>query len=113
MDKQLRFAQLRFATVLLIAGATIAVTTAPVWAFSQQTVLPNGNYDFNYGALDNDKSMLLSDSVKKNDPNSPGFHFNIESGRTDNFGFRSIGGPGLGSRNGPPDYYSQPPGNGN
>jgi hypothetical protein len=104
--------QLRLAAVFLIVTATIALMTARVWAFSQQTVLPNGNYDFNYGALDNDKAKL-SDSVKKSDPNSPGLHFSIQGGQTDAFGFHSLGGPGFGGNHnaGPPDYY-QPLGRG-
>jgi hypothetical protein len=100
--------QLRFAAVALIAGAIIALTIAPVWAFSLQTVQPNGNYDFNYGPLDQKK---LDDSTNKSDPNSPGFHFSIESvqpGQTGPFGFQGFGGS---SNSSPPEYYR--PGNGN
>lgn len=74
--------------VLFVAGAIIALTTGPVWAFTQQTVTPNGNYNFNYGALD-DKSKS-GDSTNKSDPNSPGFHFNVQHGESG--GFRSFGG---------------------
>lgn len=98
--------QLRFAAVPLFAGATIVLTTAPVWAFSQQTLLPNGNYTFDYGALD-DKAKL-NESPNKSDSDSSRFHFNIESGQTGPFGFRS-----LGDRNNaaPPDYYQPHGGN--
>ena len=64
--------------VPFFAGAIIALTTAPVWAFSQQTITPNGNYDFNYGSLD-DKSKS-GGSTNKSDPNSPGFHFDVQQG---------------------------------
>ena len=100
------FKQLRFAAGALIAGAAIALTTGSVWAFSQQTLSPNGNYNFNYSAPD-DKAKL-NESPNKSDSNSSGFHFNIESGQTGPFGFRSFGG----RNNAPPDYY-QPHGNGN
>ena len=95
--------RLRLVAVLLIAGTIIALTTASGWAFTQQTLTPNGNYDFNYGPLDkSDKSP------NKSDPNSPGLHFSIERGQTGPFGFRSFGGD---SNATPPDY-SRPLGNG-
>lgn len=100
------FKQLRFAMVPLIAAATIPLTTVSVWAFSQQTLSPNGNYNFNYSAPD-DKAKL-NESPNKSDSNSSSFHFNIEGGQTGPFGFRSFGG----RNNAPPDYY-QPHGNGN
>jgi len=96
----------RFAAVALIAGAIIAITTASVWAFSQQTVQPNGNYNFNYG--DPGDKTKLDESTSKSDPNSPGFHFGIERGQTGPFGFHSFGD----SNETPPDYYSRPLGNG-
>ncbi len=99
--------QLRFAAVALIAGAAIALTASSVWAFSQQTVSPNGNYDFNYGNP-NDKAKL-DESTNKPDSNSPGFHFSIERGQTAPFGFRGFGD---GNNATPPDYYT-PHGNGN
>jgi hypothetical protein len=40
------FKRLRFAAVPLITGAIIVLTTASVWAFSQQTLVPIGNYNF-------------------------------------------------------------------
>jgi hypothetical protein len=98
----------RFATVPLIAAAIIVLTTASVWAFSQQTVAPSGNYNFNYGGLD-DKAKL-NDSTNKSDSNSSGFHFYMGSGQTGAFGFHSFGN---GSNDAPPDYYSRPLGNGN
>ena len=100
--------QPRFAAGLFIAGATIALTTASVWAFSQQTLGPNGNYNFNYGAPD-DKAKLNEDA-NKSDSNSPGFHLSIERGQTGPSGFHSFGGSD--SNNAPPDYY-RPHGNGN
>jgi hypothetical protein len=89
--------------VPLIAGAMIALTTASSWAFTQQILTPNGNYDFNYGSLDkSDKS------TNKPDPDSPGLHFSIERGQMGPFGFRSFGDD---SNDKPPDY-SRPLGNG-
>src|ERR1700733_3886093 len=100
--------QLRFAAVPLIAGAIIALTTASVWAFSQQTLGPNGNYNFNYG--DPDDKAKLDESKNKSDSNSPGFHFSIQSGQQGPSGFHSFGGSGNPTT---PDYYSRPLGNGN
>jgi hypothetical protein len=89
-----------------IAGTLVALTSTSVWALTQQNLLPNGNYDFNYGPSD-DKNKS-DKSTNKSDPNSPGFHFSIERGQTGPFGFRSFGD----DRNaGPPDY-SRPLGNG-
>jgi len=103
------FKQLRFAAVPLIAGATIALTTTSVWAFSQQTLSPNGNgnYNFTYGAPD-DKAKS-GESTNKSDSNSSGFHFNIERGQTGPSGFRGFGDS---NTTAPPDYYT-PHGNGN
>jgi hypothetical protein len=101
------FKQLRFAAVPLIAGAMIVLTTASVWAFSQQTLGPNGNYNFNYG--DPDDKAKLGDSANKSDSNSPSFHFSIDHDQTGPLGFHSFGGSGNAT---PPDYY-QPHGNGN
>jgi hypothetical protein len=99
------FKQLRFATVPLIIGAIIALTTVSVWAFSQQTLGPNGNYNFNYGNPD-DKAKL-GESTNKSDSNSSGFHFYIERSQPGPFGFRGFGDS---SNTAPPDYFSQPPG---
>ena len=98
--------QFRLAAIPLIAGVAVVITTAAASAFSQQTVGPNGNYEFNYGPLD-DKAKL-NDSAKTTDPNSPGFHFSVGSGQTDRFGFHNFGDD---SKFGPPDY-SRPLGNG-
>ena len=100
--------QLRFAAVPLIVGAIIALTTASVWAFSQQTVQPNGNYNFNYG--DPDDKTKFNDSTNKSDSNSPGFHFSIQSGQTGPFGFHSFGGSS--NPTPPAPDYSRPLGNG-
>jgi hypothetical protein len=98
--------RIRLVAVPFIAGTIVALTTTSVWAFTQQILLPNGNYNFNYGQLDDkDKS---DKSTNKSDPNSPGFHFSIERGQTGPSGFRSFGGD---SDAKPPDY-SRPPGNG-
>jgi hypothetical protein len=102
------FKQLRFAAVPLIAGAIIALATASAWAFSQQTLGAGGNYNFNYG--DPDDKAKLGESTDKSDSNSSGFHFSIEGGQAQPFGFRSFGGS---SNPTPPDYYSRPLGNGN
>ncbi len=104
------FKQLRFAVVLLISGAIIALTTASVWAFSQQTLTPNGNYNFNYG--DPDEKAKLSESTKKSDSNNPSFHFSIERGQTGPFGFHNFHNFGDSGNATPPDY-SRPLGNGN
>jgi hypothetical protein len=98
--------RLRLVAVPFIAGTTAALTTTSGWAFTQQTLLPNGNYNFNYGPLD-DKD-ISDKSTNKSDPNSPGFHFSVERGQTGPFGFRSFGGD---SNAAPPDY-SRPLGNG-
>jgi hypothetical protein len=92
--------QLRFVAIPLISGATIALATTSVWAFSQQMLTPNGNYNFNYGPLD-DKAKL-NDSTTKSDSNSPTFHFNVESGQQSGpFGFHS---PGDSDK--APDFYT-------
>jgi hypothetical protein len=103
--------QHRFAAVPLIAGAIIALTTASAWAFSQQTLQPNGNYNFDYGPLDN--TAKLGESTTKSDPNSPGFHFSVEStqpGQTGSFGLHSFGGS---NNSMPSDYYDRLQGKGN
>jgi hypothetical protein len=82
------FKQFRFAAAPLIAGTITVFTTAAASAFSQQTVTPNGNYNFNYGPLD-DKTKL-NESADKSDPYSPRLHFSIESGQTGQFGFHSF-----------------------
>ena len=97
------FKQLRFAAVALTAGAMIALTTASGWAFSQQTLGPNGNYNFNYGGPD-DKAKL-GESTNKSDSNGPGFHFYIEGGQTGPLGSRGFGDS---SNTAPPDYFSRP-----
>jgi hypothetical protein len=101
--------RLRFAAVPLIAGVTIALTTASAWAFSQQTVTPNGNYNFNYTSPD-DKTKP-GDSTNKFDSGNPSFHFSIDRGQTSSgpFGFRSFGGS---DNDKAPDFYT-PHGGGN
>jgi hypothetical protein len=74
--------------VPVIAGAVITLTTSSSWAWTQQTVTPNGNYNFDYGPLD-DKSKS-GDSTNKSDPNSPGFHFGVQQGQSGQF--HSLGG---------------------
>jgi hypothetical protein len=101
------FRQFRFAAAPLIAGAIIALTSASAWAFSQQTIAPNGNYDFSYGPLDG--KTKSDDNTNKSDPSSPGFHFSVQGGQTDQFGFHSFGG----SNDPPPVPYARPLGNGN
>lgn len=100
--------ELRFAAVALMAAAVIVLTTASVWAFSQQTVAPSGNYNFNYG--DPDDKAKLNDSTNKSDSNSSGFHFYMGSGQSGPFGFHNSGDR---DNTAPPDYYSRPLGNGN
>ena len=89
MVRQFRFARVRFAAVSVIAGTMLAggmlaISTVAACAFSQQVVTPNGNYNFDYGPL-NDKAKL-NDSAKTSDPNSPGLHFSIRGAETDQFG---------------------------
>ena len=74
--------------VPVIAGAIIALTTTSVWAWTQQTTTPNGNYNFDYGPLD-DKSKS-GDSTNKFDLHSPGFHFGVQQGPSGRF--HSFGG---------------------
>jgi hypothetical protein len=102
------FKQLQFAAVPLIAGAIIVLTTASVWAFSQQILGPSGNYNFNFG--DPDDKAKLGESTTKSDSNSPSFHFSIERGQPEPFGFHSFGDSNNTTF---PDYYPRPPGNGN
>ena len=99
--------RMRFAVVSFIAGAVVASTTASAWAFTQQTLYPNGNYNFDYGPLDG--KAKSGESTDKPDPNSPGFHFSIEGGQqTSPFGFHSFGGD-----NNPEPPGFRPLGNGN
>ena len=81
-----RFVRLRFAAVAMIAAAIIAATTASGWAFSQQTISPdaNGNYNFNY--TDPKHPATTGQSAHPSESNSPGFHFSIEHGQTSPFG---------------------------
>jgi hypothetical protein len=100
------FKQFWFAAAPLIAAAMIVITTAVALAFSQQNVTPNGNYDFNYGSLD-DKAKL-NESTNASDPNSSGLHFSVGSGQTSQFGFHNFGG----NSNAKPPDFSRPLGNG-
>ena len=102
------FKQLRFAAVPLIAGAIIGLTTASVWAFSQQTLVPSGNYNFNYS--DPDAKAKFGESTNKTDSNSSGFHFYIERSQPGPFGFHSSGDS---DNTKFPDYYPRPFDNGN
>ena len=100
--------RLRRVAVPVIAAAMIASTTATVWAFTQETLNPNGNYNFNFGPLDG-KGTSGGSLNKPDDPNSPGLHFNIQSGQQASpFGFRSFGGDDK-----PEVPGSRPLGNGN
>jgi hypothetical protein len=90
--------------VPFITGAIIALTTTSVWAFSQQILTPNGNYDFNYGPLD-DKSKS-DGSTNKSDPNSPGFHLSVGQGQSG--GLHSFGGD---TNTRPPEPYFRTFGN--
>ena len=105
-----RFVRLRFAAELMIAAAIIASTTASGWAFSQQTLGPgeNGNYNFNYS--DPDHQATTSQSTRPSDSNAQGFHFSIEQGSGFQSGNHFFGN---GSNATAPDYYSRPLGNGN
>ena len=101
--------RLWLAAVPLIAGAMIASATGPVWAFTQQTLNPNGNYNFDYGPLD-DKAKS-GGSTDKSDPNSQGFHFSVQGGQqTSPFGFHGVGG---GSTPNSSNYFHEPVGGGN
>jgi hypothetical protein len=79
-----RFVRLRFAAVAMIAAAIIAATTASGWAFSQQTISPdaNGNYNFNY----TDPNHPTGQSAHPSESNGLGFHFSVEHGQTGQFG---------------------------
>jgi hypothetical protein len=104
-----RFVQLRLAAIPVIAAAIIASSTVSGWAFSQQTLGPgaNGNYDFNYSDPDHPATNGLS--TLPSDPNSPGFHFSIDQGQNAPFsGFQS-GNHSFGNSASPtsPGYYIQ------
>jgi hypothetical protein len=110
-----RFVLLRLAAVPLIAAAIIASSSVSGLAFSQQTLGPgaNGNYNFNYS--DPDHPATTGQSTLPSDSNGPGFHFSIEQGQTAPFsGFQS-GNHSFGNSASPtsPEYYLQPRGNGN
>lgn len=107
MGKKFRFAAVLSVAGAMLAGTMIVLTTAAASAFSQQSATPNGNYNFNYGPLD-DKAKL-NESKTASDPNSPGLHFSIGSGQTDRFGFHDTGDASKAAA--PPDY-SRPLGNG-
>jgi hypothetical protein len=78
----------------------VVLANASAWAFSQQTLMPNGNYDFNYGALDD--KYKTDKSTNKSDPNSSGLHFSVEHGQAGSFGSRGFGSD---RDPGPPDYF--------
>lgn len=101
------FRRLWLVAVPFVAGVIVALATNSAWAWTQQTVTPNsnGNYNFDYGPLDDKKS---GDSTNKSDPNSPGFHFGVQQG--DSAGFRSFGSFG-GNRSAPPSPYFRTFGN--
>ena len=66
----------------MIAAAMIAATTASGWAFSQQTISPdaNGNYNFNY----TDPKLPATSRPERAHPsesNPLGFHFSVEHGQ--------------------------------
>jgi len=109
------FVRLRFAAAPTIAAAIIASTTASGWAFTQQMLGPggNGNYNFNYS--DPDHQAGTSQSTSPSDSKGPGFHFSIEQGQTGPFsGFqRGNHFDGHSGNSTAPEYYIQPPGNGN
>jgi hypothetical protein len=110
-----RFVRLRFAAVPMIAAAIIASTTASGWAFSQQTLTPpaNGNYNFNYS--DPDHPATSGQSTLPSDSNGSGFHFSVEQGQTAPFsGFQS-GNRSFNNSADPtsPGFYIQPRGDGN
>ena len=99
--------RMRFVVVPFIAGAVVALTTASAWAFTQQTLNPNGNYNFDYGPLD-DKAKS-GGSTDKSDPNSSGFHFSIQGGQqTSPYSLH-----GFGDDSPPEPPGSRPLGNGN
>jgi hypothetical protein len=106
-----RFVRLRFAAAAMIAAATIAATTAPSWAFTQQTVNPeaNGNYNFNY--TDPNHPNFSSQS-SPSDPSTSGFHLNIEQNPSGPFGFQGGNRFNNGGSNNvtSPNYYIQPSG---
>ena len=109
------FVRLRFAAVSMIAAAIIASTTTSGWAFSQQTLGPggNGNYNFNYS--DPGHQTTTSQSMPPSDSNGPGFHFSIEQGQTEPFSGFQGGNHSFGNSGNPtaPEYYIQRPGSGN
>jgi hypothetical protein len=107
-----RFERLRFAAIVTIAGATIVSTTASGWAFTQQTVMPggNGNYDFNY--TDPNHPATTGQSALPSDSTGSGFHFTVEPSPTSPFsgsGFQS-GNRSFGNGGDPtsPGYYILP-----
>jgi hypothetical protein len=79
------------AAIPLIAVTMIALSTDTVWAIDQKTVWPNldfhpkapassGNYNFDYGPLDNKGGSAKSNA------RGPGLHINSGSDRRTNLG---------------------------
>jgi hypothetical protein len=69
----------------------------------------NGNYNFNYS--DPAHQATTSQSTPQSDPNSPGFHFSVQSGQTGPFsGFQS-GNHSFDNSGDPTAPYFHPPGN--
>jgi len=97
----------------MTAAAIIVSTTAAGWAFSQQTLTPpaNGNYNFNYS--DPDHPASTGQSTLPSDSNSPGFHFSIEQGQSTPFSGFQNGNRSFDNSASPtsPQYYLH--GNGN
>jgi hypothetical protein len=108
-----RFVRLRFAAVPMIAAAAIASTTTSGWAFSQQTLFPggNGNYNFNYT---DPNHPTANPSTPSSDSNGSGLHFNVE-GQTGTFGGFQGGSRFFDNSNSSNTTapYFHPPGNGN
>jgi hypothetical protein len=108
-----RFARPRFAAVPMVAAAIIVSTITSGWAFSQQTLGPggNGNYNFNYS--DPNHQAATSKSAPSTDSNAPGFHFSVEGGQTGPFGGFQSGNHFFDNGGNATSPYYHPPGNGN
>jgi len=109
-----RFVRLRFAAVPMIAAAAIASTTTSGWAFSQQTLFPGGNGNYNFNYTDPNHPAATNPSTPSSDSNGSGLHFSV-GGQTGTFsGFQSDNHFfNNGNSSNTTEPYFHPPGNGN
>jgi hypothetical protein len=99
----LRLMQLRFAATALFAAAAVSLTAASAFAFTQETVRPdaNGNYEF---TEPNTQTTNSNQGTRPFGSNGPTVQFGIQQGPVSPFG-RSQGN---GYDRSTPDPYFRP-----